>query len=342
LLLLRKMAASDVRLAKAMLQLGALQQLHAVPTSSSSSGLAAAAIGAEPAPAAAVIVTPGFWPDELLPSVRSLGELLMGGSAGTSRAADASSDVDSAAGGDGGDGGDGTAGVHQSAREQRPLYLNQPGSSSVGRTSNTAVGQRFAQGQQQQQQADTTPSKGLPMATALPSDAVSAMTATMSGRLVSSWAAPDSSSHVSPVAAAAAAAAAADSRNSSTACSDELDERLLRARARADWRRQQQADTVTASPDQSTSKHLDAPAAAGPPPSAFDTLLAGGCGQPASAWHVVLPVVPLSAADDQALFEVVGGWFCFVLGNEKECKKQKGMLGFVYVYNIESKQDNSF
>ena len=39
---------------------------------------------------------------------------------------------------------------------------------------------------------------------------------------------------------------------------------------------------------------------------------------------------------------VSNSFFCFVLGNEKECKKQKGMLGFVYVYNIESKQDNSF
>eukprot|EP00775_Hariotina_reticulata_P004393 gene4393-4646_t len=39
------------------------------------------------------------------------------------------------------------------------------------------------------------------------------------------------------------------------------------------------------------------------PSSAFNTLLAGDCGRQPPPWHVTFPVVPLSAADDQALFE---------------------------------------
>jgi len=62
---------------------------------------------------------------------------------------------------------------------------------------------------------------------------------------------------------------------------------------------------VAASPASSTPVP-DAPGAAGPPPSTFNTLLAGGGGRQLPAWHVKLPVVPLSAADDQALFEVGG------------------------------------
>lgn len=104
LLLLRKIAAADTRLAKALLELGALQQLHAFtvrsqhtagqvmssdPTaaaydaghhSTATDGLA----GAAESPAPKFYITPGVWPDELLPSVEALVSLLLSPSAQSS------------------------------------------------------------------------------------------------------------------------------------------------------------------------------------------------------------------------------------------------------------------
>lgn len=64
------MAAADTRLARGLLELGALQQLQATPirTAPSSSHDAAPFIW----------IQPGIWPEELLPSVEALAQLLLG------------------------------------------------------------------------------------------------------------------------------------------------------------------------------------------------------------------------------------------------------------------------
>lgn len=66
LLLLRKMAAADGRLARGLLEVGALQQLQATTIRTTAD--------AEPL----IWIQPGIWPDELLPSVEALARLLLG------------------------------------------------------------------------------------------------------------------------------------------------------------------------------------------------------------------------------------------------------------------------
>ncbi|WIA33762.1 hypothetical protein OEZ86_006876 [Tetradesmus obliquus] len=88
----------------------------------------------------------------------------------------------------------------------------------------------------------------------------------------------------SPTARSAAAGAAGGSGSDVVAA---FDERLLRARARADWRQQESRARTAAGADA-------APVSAwAPPPSSSR-----------HPGHVLLPVVALSASDDQALFEL--------------------------------------
>lgn len=72
LLLMRRMVAVDSRLARALLELGALPQLHATPIP------ATHAPGASSSSAPYIWIQPGVWPDEVLPSVEALAKLLMG------------------------------------------------------------------------------------------------------------------------------------------------------------------------------------------------------------------------------------------------------------------------
>jgi hypothetical protein len=73
LLLMRRMVAIDSRLARALLELGALPQLHATPIPAAH---APSASSSSTAPY--IWIQPGVWPDEVLPSVEALAKLLMG------------------------------------------------------------------------------------------------------------------------------------------------------------------------------------------------------------------------------------------------------------------------
>lgn len=195
LLLLRKMAGADAALAKALLELGALQQLHASrasvpPPPAEAAGAAADAEGgqaqagaaagaADAPPAPAVLVVPGIWPEELLPSVRDLASLLLLGQPTSGHAASSS----------------------RSHQQQQPGV---PTAHQHHRTGSTA---------------SSVMSTAAADAAAGPDGAADA--AAVPGR-------PGASSGV--VAAAAATGAAAPDGM------DVLDERLLRAKARADWR----------------------------------------------------------------------------------------------------------
>uniref|UniRef100_A0A383WNT2 Rotatin N-terminal domain-containing protein n=1 Tax=Tetradesmus obliquus TaxID=3088 RepID=A0A383WNT2_TETOB len=379
LLLLRKMAAADAKLARALLELGALQQLHAFTgrtsssTSSAAGGTAAASTGAPH-----VFITPRVWPDELLPSVEALVAALLtpgapssstsSSSAAASQGAAALTDAPGERGrlpaphhGSPARGQQQPGGALQSSAEASG---GSPASKSAAAATAAATDARSGRLQQLISAAGTSrlrtsSSSWASTAAALqgqdpaavhthlvhgaagagssrPASSVGSPAAAGnspgagSGYRVQAAAAawshagaahspashqglsraaagsrPGTSSSAAAAAAAAAAGVAASGTwpqgNSPTARSAaagaaggsgsdvvaEFDERLLRARARADWRQQESRARTAAGADA-------APVSAwAPPPSSSR-----------HPGHVLLPVVALSASDDQALFEL--------------------------------------
>ncbi|KAF8060057.1 hypothetical protein HT031_004996 [Scenedesmus sp. PABB004] len=284
LLLLRKLAAAEPRLATALLELGALQQLHAFTGRSAAAAAAAgggaAGDGTPPAQQPRVFITPGVWPDELLPSVEALVDALLAPApeAGAAAAAGARA----RARGDAGP-------THPAmARPQPGAAGTRPGSAAWSSAQSprpgAAAGLRGS------------------VASAAGLRASVASTGSPGGWRGAGAGAAAAAGFWAAGQPAPAAAAGADVRSSlvgswgggpggaGTAAGDgaaPFDERLLRARARVDWRQQE-------------AQRGDAGVGGDAPP-----LPCPGPGDaPPPAGHLTLPLVSLSAADDQALFEL--------------------------------------
>jgi hypothetical protein len=248
LLLLRRMASADARLARTLLELGGLQQLHTQPLQQPQQrALEAAADGETPhvhAPQQ-VWVEPGIWPPELVSSVEALACVMLGLEPPPALPAPAAATTAAGQGVPGG-----SPGAPGAPRLSRP-HLASP--SSVGGATVSPADDATDAGRTGGRRHGTPHAPG-----------VAAMLAQQQHEQQQQRQAEDSTAV--------------------------FDERVLRARARADWDQAAAAAATTPPPPQ-------------PPPPLLFAASSAAAGAPLFG-HVSLRRPALSAADDQALFEV--------------------------------------
>lgn len=255
------MAAADTRLARALLELGALQQLQATPIRTAPSN--------SPAAEPFIWIQPGFWPEEMLPSVEALAKLLLGFETRTSaRGAGLHSssgpDAPAAAAATAEQGAQGTGASlrhHQQLLQAAAFWRSTASAGSAGLGSDAAGSPPLAHthlssgslGSAGQESPGAVPfadtAASAPSAAA--AEVRSSLRGSMGGHHVT---ASTGNLRGSPAAAAGAgidggagmyhqggaAGPGSVAANGDTAL---FDERMLRARARADWRQMEAAGT---------------------------------------------------------------------------------------------------